>query len=501
MTKPETERFALRLKGVSKRFGGLQALDEVDFEVLAGEVHCLAGENGSGKSTLIKIVTGVYHPEKMDLFELFGENLRGISPHQSRAKGVSVIWQDLALFPHMSVRDNIAFDDMVGLKPHAINTRKIDERAGEVLGRLGVHLDLDTKLEDLPIAQRQIVAIARALMNEARLIFMDEPTASLSKSETDHLLAIVRKLSQADVAVVFVSHRLAEVIEVASRVTVLRDGRLVGVFDAKGMTQARLGELMTGQLIEHKVNARDMNGARTVLAVKKLARTGEFADVSFEIRAGEIVGLTGLMGAGRTELAHVLMGMRPPTSGEMLLNGAPFRPHSIRDAIRQGLAYVSEDRLALGLLQKQSIADNTVISVLRKLLLRFPLISTRKKDALVADWIDQLGIKIGRQDDPISTLSGGNQQKVVLAKWLATEPKLLILDSPTVGVDIGARVGIFRIVQDLAASGLAILLISDEITEVAFHTDRILHMADGRIIAEYNPHEVTVPQLEERVYA
>ncbi len=501
MTEKQQERFALRLKGVSKSFGGLNALDAIDFEVKVGEVHCLAGENGCGKSTLIKIVTGVYQPEKAELIELFGEKLKSISPTQARAKGVSVIWQDLALFPHMSVRDNIAFDDMVGLRPHAVNKRKIDARARAVLDRLGVTIDLDVKLEDLPIAQRQVVAIARALMNEARLIFMDEPTASLSKSETDHLLDIVKKLSADDVAVVFVSHRLAEVIEIASRVTVLRDGKFVGRFDAEGMTQARLGELMTGQVIEQKIRAHKDNTERTVFSAKGLSRTGEFEDVSFAIKAGEVVGLTGLIGAGRTELAHVMMGMRPATAGKMMLGGAPFHPRSIREAIRSGLAYVSEDRLSLGLLQKQSIADNTVISVLDKLLFGFPLISMRKKDALVAKWIDELGVKIGGQDDPISTLSGGNQQKVVLAKWLATEPKLLILDSPTVGVDIGARAGIFRIVQELAGSGLAILLISDEITEVMFHADRILHMADGRLVAEYDPNSVTVPELEERVYA
>ena len=501
MTEKQQERFALRLKGVSKSFGGLNALDAIDLEVKVGEVHCLAGENGCGKSTLIKIVTGVYQPEKAELIELFGEKLKSISPTQARAKGVSVIWQDLALFPHMSVRDNIAFDDMVGLRPHAINKGKIDARAKAVLDRLGVTIDLDVKLENLPIAQRQVVAIARALMNEARLIFMDEPTASLSKSETDHLLDIVKKLSADDVAVVFVSHRLAEVIEIASRVTVLRDGKFVGRFDAEGMTQARLGELMTGQVIEHKIRAHRDNTERTVFAARGLSRTGEFEDISFAIKAGEVVGITGLIGAGRTELAHVMMGMRPATAGEMMLDGAPFHPRSIREAIRAGLAYVSEDRLSLGLLQKQSIADNTVISVLDKLLFRFPLISMRKKDALVAKWIDELGVKIGGQDDPISTLSGGNQQKVVLAKWLATEPKLLILDSPTVGVDIGARAGIFRIVQELAGSGLAILLISDEITEVMFHADRILHMADGRLVAEYDPNSVTVPELEERVYA
>lgn len=501
MTNGNSEQFALRLKGISKAFGGLQALDNVDFEVLAGEVHCLAGENGCGKSTLIKVITGVYQPEQADQMELFGERLHSISPTQARAKGVSVIWQDLALFPHMSVQENIAFDDMVGLRPRGVNRSQMRARATAVLERLGVALDMDLALEALPIAQRQIVAIARALMNDARLIFMDEPTASLTKSETDALLAIVRKLSSDGVAVVFVSHRLAEVIDIASRVTVLRDGKLVGVYSTENMTQARLGELMTGQTIEHSVEARTLTEAEPVLELSHLSRTGEFEDVSFSIRAGEVVGLTGLIGSGRTELAHVLMGMRHHDGGTMMFDGQAYAPSSIRDAIRKGMAYVSEDRLTLGLLQKQSIADNTVISVLQKLLMKVPLISMTKKEQLVSGWIKELGVKIGHQDDPISSLSGGNQQKVVLAKWLATDPRLLILDSPTVGVDVGARAGIFRIVRSLAENGLAILLISDEVTEVMFHSDRILHMADGRIIEEYNPHAITVPELEERIYA
>ena len=501
MTNAKTEPLALCLKGVSKAFGGLQALDNVNFEVLAGEVHCLAGENGCGKSTLIKVITGVYQPESADLIELFDQKLSSITPTRARAMGVSVIWQDLALFPHMSVQENITFDDMVGLAIRPIHTRQMGERAAAVLKRLGVELDLTLPLEELPIAQRQVVAIARALMNDARLIFMDEPTASLTKSETDKLLEIVRKLSADGVAVVFVSHRLAEVLEIASRVTVLRDGKLVGVYDTKDMTQARLGELMTGKLIQNEVSSRDMSHAKPVFEIDGLSRPGEFEDVSFVIRAGEVVGLTGLIGSGRTELAHVLMGMRHAEKGSMQLEGKPYSPRSIRDAIRQGLAYVSEDRLTLGLLQNQSIADNTVISVLQKLLMAVPLISNSKKRDLVDKWIAELGVKIGDQEDPISSLSGGNQQKVVLAKWLATEPRLLILDSPTVGVDVGARAGIFKIVQDLAENGLAILLISDEVTEVMFHSDRILHMAEGRIVSEYNPREVTVSQLEERIYA
>ncbi|MFQ8432225.1 sugar ABC transporter ATP-binding protein [Amaricoccus sp. W119] len=491
---------ALRLKGVSKIFGGVKALDNVDFEVLEGEVHCLAGENGCGKSTLIKIVTGVYRPESAEVFELFGERLDGITPVQSRAMGVSVIWQDLALFPNMSVAENIAFDEMVGLRPRGVNYGGMKERARAALDRLGVTLNLDVALETLPIAQRQVVAIARALMNEARLIFMDEPTASLTQSETDKLLDIVRRLSADGVAIVFVSHRLAEVLEIAKRVTVVRDGRLIGVYPTEGMTQARLGELMTGHLLEDTVAARDMSAAPVVFEARDLTLPGQFEKIDLKIRQGEIVGLIGLLGAGRTELAHAMMGMSRPASGTMELRGQRYEPESIRDAIESGMAYVSEDRLQLGLLQKQSIVDNAAISVLDRLLDRFGLISPAAKDDLLAGWVKRLGIKIGLPENAISTLSGGNQQKVVLAKWLATEPKLLILDSPTVGVDVGARAGIFRIARDLAEQGLAILLISDEVTEVLYNSDRILHMAHGRFVREYDPRAVSVKALEEAIY-
>ncbi|MGQ0564374.1 MAG: sugar ABC transporter ATP-binding protein [Gemmobacter sp.] len=497
----QTDRFALRLRRVSKLFGGVKALDSVDFEVRAGEVHCLAGENGCGKSTLIKIVTGVYRPDGAEVLELFGERLDAITPVMARVKGVSVIWQDLALFPNMSVAENIDFDHLVGLRPRGVGYRAMKARAAEVLARLGVTLDLDAALETLPIAQRQVVAIARALLNDARLIFMDEPTASLTQSETDRLLAIVRKLSADGVAVVFVSHRLAEVLDIAERVTVLRDGRLVGVYPTEGMTQGRLGELMTGHVLESTVAARDRAAAPAVFEAQGLTLPGQFHDIDLTIRAGEVVGLIGLIGAGRTELAHAMMGMTQATAGEMRLDGKPFRPRSIRAAIAQGLAYVSEDRLQLGLLQKQSIADNAAISVLDRLLDALGLLSSAKKRDLITGWVAKLGIRIGHPDNAISTLSGGNQQKVVLAKWLATEPRLLILDSPTVGVDVGARAGIFRIVRDLADRGLAILLITDEATEAMLNADRVLHMAQGRIVGHHDPRSASVAGLEAAIYA
>lgn len=491
----------LQLDHISKQFGGVKALDDVRFDVRRGEVLCLAGENGCGKSTLIKIISGVHQPERGASMLFDGRSIEGLSPATARSLGIQVIWQDLALFPEMSVAENIAFESNLGARPHLVNYARMGATAARILERLNIRLDLDAPLRTLPIAQRQIVAVARALVAEAKLVFMDEPTASLSQAETDALLAIVRRLSAEGIAVVFVSHRLAEVLDVCSRVTVLRDGRFVGTFPTQGMTQTRLTELMTGKTFDYAVQSRDLSPAPVVLSVEGLSRAPGYDDVSLTIRRGEIVGLTGRLGAGRTELALSLFGMAPPAAGSMSLDGNLVRFRNNRDAIRAGIAYVSEDRLQLGLVQPQSIADNTVMAVLDSLLGADHLISGRRRDTLVDTWIRDLGVKIGHPDHAVSTLSGGNQQRIVLAKWLATNPKLLILDGPTVGVDVGARAGIFAIIHRLAEAGMAILLISDEIPEVYFNADRILHMRNGRLIDSYVPGETDIDEIERAVHA
>lgn len=492
---------AIRFRLITKVFGGVTALDDVSFEVLPGEVHCLAGENGCGKSTIIKIVTGVYQPDAGAEMEIFGHKVSSITPTMARKLGIDVIWQDLALFPQMTVAENIAFEGVLGNVPKLVRHGLLRDKAAEVLARLGIELDLDAPLHTLSVAERQIVAVGRALVGDARLVFMDEPTASLTQSETDKLLDIVDKLSRDGVAVVFVSHRLAEVLKISSRVTVLRDGMLVGVYGTEDMTQSRLTELMTGHTIDSVVAAQDRSSAPAMLEVKNLSRAGEFSNINLTIREGEVVGITGLIGAGRTELGHALFGMTKPDSGEVILNGALVRFRSNRDAITSGVAYVSEDRLTLGLVQPQSIADNIVLPVLDSILDKIGMISASKKDKTVRGWIDELAVKIGHPDDPITTLSGGNQQRIVLAKWLATKPRLLILDSPTVGVDVGARAGIFEIVRKLAEQGLAILMISDEIPEAYYNSDRVLHMAGGEFIGEYDPRTTTIAEIEGAVFA
>lgn len=491
----------IHIENLSKTFGGVRALKDIRFDVMSGEVLCLAGENGCGKSTLIKIISGVHPPEPGATMLFDGQSIVGLNPAKARALGIQVIWQDLALFPEMSVTENIAFERNLGATPKLVDYAGMKTAARSILERLGVSLDLDAPVRSLPIAQRQVVAIARALIADARLVFMDEPTASLSHAETEALLVIVRKLSAEGIAVVFVSHRLAEVLKVCSRVTVLRDGTYVGTFPTTGMTQTRLTELMTGRTFDYAVQDHDLSAAPIVLDVKGLSRPGEYDDVSLQIRRGEILGLTGRLGSGRTELALSLFGMTPPAAGTVTLEGKPLNLSSNKAAIAAGVAYVSEDRLTLGLVQPQSIGDNTVATVLDRLLGPGGLVSRKRRDALIEDWITDLGIKIGKPEDAVSTLSGGNQQRVVLAKWLATEPKLLILNSPTVGVDVGARAGIFAIIHRLAAQGMAILLISDEIPEVYFNANRILHMRAGRLVGTYRPAAVEIDRIEEAVHA
>jgi simple sugar transport system ATP-binding protein len=491
----------LKLENITKIFGGVKALQAVKFDVMPGEVVCLAGENGCGKSTLIKVISGVYQPEAEAVMLMDGQSIGGLGPSKARDLGIQVIWQDLALFPEMTVAENIAFERNLGPRPRLVNYGQMKIAARRILERLGVAIDLGRSVRSLSIAQRQIVAIARALVADARLVFMDEPTASLSHAETKALLTIVRRLSADGIAVVFVSHRLAEVLDVCTRVTVLRDGQYVGTFPTAGMTQTRLTELMTGRTFDYAVRTTDLSAAPVVLNVESLSRRDEYDAVSFCVKKGEILGVTGRLGAGRTELALSLFGMTRPDAGAVSLDGKKLSLGSNRDAIRAGIAYVSEDRLQLGLVQQQSIGDNTVAAVLDDLLDATRLIAPKKRDALIRDWIAQLAVKIGKTDDAVSTLSGGNQQRIVLAKWLATNPKLLILDSPTVGVDVGARAGIFAIIHKLAEQGMAILLISDEIPEVYFNADRVLHMRNGRMVAEYVPGTTTIDQIERDVHA
>lgn len=491
----------LELRGLSKSFGTFRALDAVDWSVLPGQVHCLVGENGCGKSTMIKTVAGVHAPDGGGTILIDGHDVLPLDPARAKALGIQVIFQDLALFPNLTVAENIGMEQNLQGLARPARFRRMRAVAEAALARLEFDLPLDLDVGALSIAERQIVAIARGLAGNARLLFMDEPTASLTRAEVRRLLGVVRRLSADGIAVVFVSHRLEEVVEIAQRVSVMRDGRMVGTYPAATLDGRKIAHLMTGIAFDRHVAARDMDAAPVLLSVEGLTRAGEYHDVSFDLRAGEVLGLTGLLGAGRTELALSLFGMTRPDAGTLHVDGTARRFRNNGDALAAGIAYVSEDRLNLGINARQSIADNINLAILPRLAERFGLISPRTRRANAMRWIDELAIKVGSPDHPISTLSGGNQQRVVLARWMATQPRVLILDSPTVGVDIKNKLAIYAVIRRLSDQGIAILLISDEAMEIFATCDRVLHMRNGRLVEQFTPGAISEGEMEARIYA
>jgi simple sugar transport system ATP-binding protein len=504
MTAPEAPlhgRPFLELRHISKRFGGTVALRDIDWTVNAGEVHCLVGENGSGKSTLIKIIAGVHAPDVGGEITINGLSQHRLTPHQAKMCGIQVVHQDLSLFPNLTVLENIAFDLELGGAMRLQPRRAMQATAKAALLQMGATLPLEARVATLSVAQRQLVAICRGLAVNARLLVMDEPTSSLTRHEVDRLLQHVRRLKALGVAVVFVSHRLGEVMEVAEPVTVLRDGRKVGTFPAGEVNDRRLAELMTGNRVEHRITARRFDDLQPMLEARAITRAGEFEEVSFTLHRGEVLGLIGLLGAGRTELALALFGMSRLDHGSVLVEGRPMQLWPNRAAIAAGIAYVSEDRLGLGVNLKQSVADNISITVVDRLANAAGLVGAERRRSLAAHWADRLSIRTPSIGAAVHTLSGGNQQRVALAKWLATRPRVLILDGPTVGVDIRNKQDIYEIIRALARDGVAILLISDELDEVYFNSDRVLHMRGGRLISEYVPGAASEQALREAVYA
>ena len=490
----------LEMFGISKRFGGVHALRDVDLTLEVGEVHCLVGENGSGKSTLVKVISGVEEPERGGRIAISGKEYPKLDPVRSTHCGIQVIYQDLSLFPNLNVAENIAMGHHLG-GFRTVDWPAMRTIAMAAMAKVGVELDPDTKVSDLNIAGRQLVAICRALAADAKLLIMDEPTASLTRHEVDVLIKLVSELKRTGICIVFVSHRLDEVLEIAERVTVLRDGMKVGTFDAATIDDRKLSHLMTGKAFEYQVQAGSLAASRVVLEVEGLGRDGDYQDVSFQLRAGEVVGLTGLLGSGRTELALSLFGMNPPDRGTIALEGRRIPLSTNADAIDVGIAYVSEDRLTLGLILDQSITANITLTVLERLASAFGLIGARARQTHVARWVAALGIKISNPENAVKTLSGGNQQRVVLAKWMATNPRVLILDSPTVGVDISAKDGIYEIIQRLAREGVAVLMISDEIPEVLYHSHRVLVMREGRLTTNVRAENTSEDALRRAVNA
>jgi len=485
------------LENVSKTFYGVKALHSVELTLLPGEVHCLVGQNGCGKSTLIKIISGVYQPDPGASINIEGDLVNHLTPGESVRRGIQVIYQDLSLFPNLSVAENIAIN--LYHQQFWVNRSQLHALAARTLSDIGISLDLDATLETLSIAQRQLVAISRALAQDARLIIMDEPTASLTMAEVKGLLRLVHQLKARGICVVFVSHRLNEVMEVSDRITVMQDGETIGTFPAADMDSKQLAFLMTGLAFDYQVLPPHPGNTPVVLKVEQLSRQRQYHDVSLQVRQGEIVAITGLLGAGRTELCLSLFGLTRPDSGQIQIDGHPVKLRSNRDAIAVGIGYVSEDRMSTGLVMDQSIADNIISTVLPQLRTSIYLIDEQRVSELVDEMIARLTIKADNTYLPVNTLSGGNAQRVAIAKWLAIRPRLLILDSPTVGVDIANKAGIYRIINELAAQGLAVLMICDEIEEAYYNSHRIVVMRAGHLVAEFLPAQTSEAQLAEVV--
>lgn len=470
----------IRLDNINKTFPGVKALDGIHLEIKKGEVHALVGENGAGKSTLIKILAGNYQPDEGGQIVIEGENCTGLNPMEAIRKGIIVIYQDFSLFPNLTVAENISISNQLEKKGKLVSWKEIKSAAEKALKSLEVDIDVEVRLSSISMAKQQLVAIARALACEAKLIIMDEPTSTLSKSEVELLFKIIRNLSRKGIAVLFVSHKLEELFEVASIFTVIRDGRYIGTYPAEEMDNDKLINLMVGRKVEFVHQGAEKIG-KVLLEVKNLSKKGNVQDISFELHEGEILGITGLVGAGRTEVAQSICGILPPDEGEIVIDGKRANIRSMEDAVRYGIGYVPESRLTEGLVLSKSVEDNAVMTVFHRLKGSSGLVNSKKKEKLALEWIKKLNIKPGYPHMLVSKLSGGNQQRVVIAKWLATDPKILIIDEPTNGIDVGAKSEIHSLLRKLAAGGMGIIMISSELTEVLAISDHILVMRRGRI--------------------
>lgn len=484
MNTTQNDRSALaaeplvRVSGLAKRFGGVIAIKRTDIELYPGEVHALLGENGAGKSTLVNILAGVVQPDA-GVITVGGAEITIGSPRAARALGISVVHQHPVLFPDLSVAENIMF----AAPPPRTVLRTLDNsaviaNARRAMERLQVDLNPRELVKNLSAADQQLLEIVKALSDDTALLILDEPTAALSKHEVAHLMEVVRRLKSQGVAILFVGHRLDEVFELADRVTVSRDGQTVVTGPVADFTPESAVTYMVGRTLESVFPKVDIEFGEVHLEVDGLTRAGAFHDVSFSVRKGEILGLAGLVGAGRTEISRAIFGLDPVDAGRVLIAGIPVTIANPTEAMRRGIAYVPEDRADEGAILDQSVAFNLSLAVLNTLS-SFGLIRPKSDRELTADYIDRLSIRTSGPRQLISSLSGGNQQKVVLGKWLATDPKILILDDPTKGVDVGAKSEVYRIVAGLAQSGLAIILISNELEELLSVSDRVITFYRG----------------------
>jgi ABC-type sugar transport system ATPase subunit len=486
--------FLLQVHDLSKAFPGVQALDRVRLDIEPGKVHAVIGENGAGKSTLMNVLIGLHQPDDGEL-RFKGRTITIQNPHEALKLGISMIHQELMPLQDMTVAENI----FLGREPASrwmgwLDRTTMNRDAGELLRKLDVPLSPQRRMRGLSLAEMQTVEIAKALAYQADLIIMDEPTSAISDREVERLFSAIRDLKKQGVAVVYISHKLDEIFEICDTVTVLRDGQYIGTYDIGELNIDRMISLMVGRELEEIFPTGDSRRDDVVLSVSGLTRIGKFKDVSFEARRGEILGIAGLMGAGRTEVLSAIYGLEPFDSGEISVQGNPVRINHPSEAIRNGLAMVTEDRKEYGLVLNMAVKHNVTLTILRKIC-RGGFIDRAEEDRTADRSIRDLSIKISNRNQTAASLSGGNQQKIVLAKALLTEPEILLLDEPTRGIDINAKAEVYKLIAQLAEAGKAVVLVSSELQELLSLSDRILVMREGEITAEFEGRKATQEEI------
>lgn len=488
----------LRMEGISKAFPGVQALDRVDFEAYSGEVMALVGENGAGKSTLMKILSGAYQKDSGRIY-LEGKRVEIQNPYHAQLLGISTIYQELNVTPNQTVVQNIFLGREIKRRSFLgflgfVDKKEMEKRAQELLEKLGANIHPAELVKNLSVAQRQLVEIAKALSFRAKIIIMDEPTSALGPEEVEKLFEVVRQLKEQGIAVIFISHRLEEVFKIADRITVLRDGKLVGYMTKEEATPDKVIYLMVNRPLGDMFRKEEIPKGEPILEVKNL-RSNIVKDVSFTLYRGEILGIAGLVGSGRTELVRLIFGADPKISGDIYIEGKKVEIKSPEDAVKMGIGLVPEDRQNQGLILKMSVRENIGIPIIRSLIKALGFVDKIKLSKIAEEFVRRLNIKTPSILEKVLYLSGGNQQKVVLAKWLASEPKILILDEPTRGIDVGAKAEIHAIMNQLAKQGISIIMISSEMPEVLAMSDRILVMSEGKIVAEVSRNEATQEKI------
>ena len=469
----------IEMRGIDKAFGTNQVLKNAGFELRDGEIHALMGENGAGKSTLMKILTGVYTRDAGTVV-VDGQEVVYKSPQEAEKAGIVFIYQELNVLFDLTVEENLFMGKEITKGLGVCDKKAMRQKAQEVMDKMGVNIPVNAVMSDLSVGQQQMVEICKALMVDAKVLIMDEPTAALTESETKVLFEVIESLKAKGVSIVYISHRMEEIFQLCDRITILRDGQYVGTENIRDITMDGVVQMMIGREIGERYPQRDAKIGHEVLRVEGLTHEKMFRDVNFSVRAGEVLGVSGLMGAGRTEIMHAIFGSMPIVSGKVFIDGAEVHIKNPKQAIEAGNGFITEDRKTEGLLLEKSIAENIELCNLNKVSKR-NVLSKSKAAALVKKGIEEFRVKCFGPDHECNNLSGGNQQKVVLAKWIYTDPKILILDEPTRGVDIGAKKEIYSVINDLAAKGVAIIMVSSELPEVLGMSDRIMVVHEGHV--------------------